>query len=135
MSTCFLYGEPNTGHRAAGAVSQESDRGKKNLPCPAGFTLTIAAQDAADLLHCRLMFSLLSRRTHRSVSAEVLSGPVPTLCCCKALFHPRCRTAFSLVEFHTGFASPFVQHVKVPLTALTSSTMTAPPSWISSVKL
>lgn len=42
-------------------------------------------------------------------SAEVLSGSVPTLCCCKALFHPRCRTAFSLVEFHTVFASSMLR--------------------------
>lgn len=64
--------------------------------------------------------------------AEVLSGSVPTPCCFKALFHPRCRTAFSLVEFHTVFASPFLKHVKVPLTA---STTTASPSGTSSVNL
>lgn len=36
-------------HNTADAVSQESNRGKKSLPCPTGFIL--AAQDVADLLY------------------------------------------------------------------------------------
>lgn len=54
--------------------------------------------------------------------------------CCMVLFCPRCRTAF--VEFHKMFVSPFLQLVKVTPTAdISSSTMTAPYIWISSVNL
>lgn len=62
---------------------------------PSMWLTTFAAKS-----HCWLMFSLLFRRTPSSFSAKLLSGSVPTLQYCMVLFHPRCRTAFSLVEFH-----------------------------------
>lgn len=66
--------------------------GYKHFPQPPSYCLANAVGGGARA-HFWLMSSSLSTRTPRSFSTELLSSqPVPSLCCCRGLLHPRCRT-------------------------------------------